>query len=477
MAALLRYGLTSSSREGFAVPPTTIMREALGIGLGSDQRISSWVRNGIRSGTHFDVTTPDQRQLPPAQRQQLAEYFQAAGRSDSKPIVTFNATSRTIEDGKQANSQGEMRAFQVQEMARFYGIPLPLLSVDIRQWGAAVNEQIAKLAYRWGVKLHLDRVLTAIALRVLRPGEHFEIDPMELVKGDYQGMKDFLMALQGDAQREPIATKAELRKIAGLAREPDGAYAEPMNPKPNAGALSRSGMTLKPAVRNVLGHFGVHASALDRWTPELQSSDDSSEILIYGPIVPDRELAWMREWMGDESAVSGKSFREELKAVEGDVTIRINSPGGDAWEGSTMVQAINERSGMVRCMVDGLAGSAASLVMAACTDITMAKLSNVMIHGASSWNYGTADDFRKVADLLEKINEQAASLYLERMTDLSADDVLALMTEETWYTAEEAVEVGLADRVYQKDDKDPDMNARRIIEQRERRFQAVMAAI
>ena len=102
--------------------------------------------------------------------------------------------------------------------------------MDIRQWGAAVNEQIGKLAYRWGVSLHLERMLSALALRLLRQGERFIVDPMQLVKGDSEGMKDLLMALQGDAQRKPIATHAELRKIASLAKEPDGEYASTMQP-------------------------------------------------------------------------------------------------------------------------------------------------------------------------------------------------------------------------------------------------------
>ena len=106
---------------------------------------------------------------------------------NQNPLVTESTDSSIIGTHPQNADDQELRNFQVQEIARYYGIPLPLLSVSIRQWGAAVNEQISKLGYRWGVKLHLDRILAPLRLKLLMPGERFRIDPTELVRGDTEG--------------------------------------------------------------------------------------------------------------------------------------------------------------------------------------------------------------------------------------------------------------------------------------------------
>lgn len=237
---LLRYGFTASTRQGFALAPVVALREALGIGLQSDRYVGGWFKRGSKNGLHVNWKLPPESEgFTPDQRKELASYVKTAVRN-SEPLVTFNAESTKIDDTPQDSESGELRNFQVQEIARFYGIPLPLLSVSIRQWGAAVNEQIGKLGYRWGMKTHLDRLLSAMALPLLKMGERFVVDPTELVRGDAEGMKDLIMALQGDAQRAPVATGPELRHIAGLPRDPDGAYLEAPMQKPVEGQQANS---------------------------------------------------------------------------------------------------------------------------------------------------------------------------------------------------------------------------------------------
>ena len=107
----------------------------------------------------------------------------------------------------------------MEEIARIYGLPLPLLSAPLGQWTRGVNEQVMKMAWRTGVRPHLDRFLGALKTRLLLPGERFEVDPSEFVRGDAGGISDMLTAMQGDAQRNPVASERELRHIAGLPRE------------------------------------------------------------------------------------------------------------------------------------------------------------------------------------------------------------------------------------------------------------------
>ena len=223
--------------------------------------------------------------------------------------------------------------------------------------------------------------------------------------------------------------------------------------------------TLERTQAKLLSEIQVSAEAYAKFAtnekPSLQYTGDDNEILIYGLIVSDDIATIYREWFGDESVISARMFKELLADIAGDVLIRINSPGGDAFECSAIVQAIQERNDDVSCMVDGLAASAASLIMASCRDVTMAKLSMVMIHCASSFAYGNAKELKSFVKVLEEIDQQAVSVYRDRM-DKSDRQILNLMEEETWFSAENTVKEGLADQVYKPkdgEDDDSDMNA------------------
>ena len=223
---LLRYGLTSGSRDGFALSPFVALKTALGIGLGSDKFVEGWFERGPKTKTHVNYKTPENKAAPTqAQRQELADWIAKLFRED-KPLVTFDAETSTLDDRPQDTEALELRNFQVEEIARFYGIPLPLLSVPVRQYGAAFNEQISKLAYRWGVSIHVNRILMPMSQRLLAAGERFLIDPIELVRGDSSGIKDMIESLRGDAQREPIASISEMRHASGLPRDSDGEIRE-----------------------------------------------------------------------------------------------------------------------------------------------------------------------------------------------------------------------------------------------------------
>ena len=224
---LLRYGQNVSTRDGFSLAPVQALGLALEIGLGGDTYVKDWFMMGPKSNLHFDLQPIEGVQRPTPKQQEEIKKRIIESTMKRQPVVTYNTKSTQIEDHPQSREAAALREFTVQEVARFYGVPLPLLSVSIRTWGAAVNEQIGKLGYRWGVKLHLNRILASLQVRLLRPGQRFIIDPTELVKGDAEGIKDLINALQGDAQRRPIATREELRYIAGLPREAMGEFLEP----------------------------------------------------------------------------------------------------------------------------------------------------------------------------------------------------------------------------------------------------------
>lgn len=154
--------------------------------------------------------------------------------------------------------------------------------------------------------------------------------------------------------------------------------------------------------------------------------------------------------------VSADGFRAELGAINGDIELHLNSPGGDVFDGIAIYNQLKQaqaRGSQVRIVVDSLAASAASFIAQAASpgQLEMAPHSEMMIHEGFSMGIGNAGDFRKLAGDLERVSNNIASIYAER----AGKDVgywRDLMQEETWLSAAAAVEMGLADRIQGEDD-------------------------
>ena len=135
------------------------------------------------------------------------------------------------------------------------------------------------------------------------------------------------------------------------------------------------------------------------------------------------------------------------------VNVHLNTPGGDIFEGVAIYNQLLAHSGEVNVFVDSLAASAGSLIAMAGKNITMKPASFIMIHNGWSRIAGDSTDLRAEADLLDKINVQFADVYAKR-TGKTRAEMLAFMDKETWFTADEAVEIGMASNKWDgKEDK------------------------
>ncbi|NHZ62620.1 head maturation protease, ClpP-related [Massilia genomosp. 1] len=144
--------------------------------------------------------------------------------------------------------------------------------------------------------------------------------------------------------------------------------------------------------------------------------------------------------------VSASAFNKELAGLHGKkVTLRVNSPGGDVFDGRAMAAAIAQH-GNVHAVIEGLAASAATYVTAACASVAIAAGSFYMIHNAWTMVYGNKDDLTETAALLGKIDESIVADYM-RKTGKSTEEIVAWMSAETWFTADEAVTNGFVDAV------------------------------
>ena len=162
---------------------------------------------------------------------------------------------------------------------------------------------------------------------------------------------------------------------------------------------------------------------------------------IEGPIAEE-------SWFGDEC--SSREFVKALKDV-GNVTVHINSPGGDVMAGAEIYSALREHSlngrGRVTVIVTALAASAASVVAMAGDEILISPVAYMMIHNPWSIAYGDAKEMRKTARTLDEITEGLITAYQQR-TGKSRDQLKRMRENETWMSAQTCVDEGFADGVY-----------------------------
>ncbi|MDQ7910250.1 Clp protease ClpP [Phytohabitans sp. ZYX-F-186] len=154
--------------------------------------------------------------------------------------------------------------------------------------------------------------------------------------------------------------------------------------------------------------------------------------------------------------VSARDFVMELRGVKAQkIMLHINSPGGEVFDGVAIHAALVNHPAHVVAIVDGLAASAASFIAMAGDEIEVEKAGRLMIHDASGGCLGNAKDMREMADLLDSLSQTIAEIYADRAGG-TVEEWREAMLAETWFTAAEAVEKGLADRVAGDDSDEPD---------------------
>lgn len=146
--------------------------------------------------------------------------------------------------------------------------------------------------------------------------------------------------------------------------------------------------------------------------------------------------------------VAGVDVTKALAKLQGanSIDLRINSAGGDVFEGVAIYEALQRFSGRIVAHVDGLAASAASFIAMAADEIRIAPMGFVMVHEAHGGAIGRSTEMRQVADTLDKISGTIAKAYASR-TGMNEADAQALMKAETWFDADEAIASGFADRL------------------------------
>jgi ATP-dependent Clp endopeptidase proteolytic subunit ClpP len=148
--------------------------------------------------------------------------------------------------------------------------------------------------------------------------------------------------------------------------------------------------------------------------------------------------------------IPAKAFLDELKALGSvtELTVRINSPGGSVFDGVAIYNALKRHDAAITVWVDGIAASIASMIAMAGDEVVMPENAMLVLHDPSGLVAGTASDMRAMAEALDRMKAGMVTAYRDKSGRDDAE-IDALMAAETWLSAHEALELGLADRVEQ----------------------------
>lgn len=148
--------------------------------------------------------------------------------------------------------------------------------------------------------------------------------------------------------------------------------------------------------------------------------------------------------------VNAGQFIKDFKAIDdgqSPVTVAINSPGGDVFDGFALNGWAQRLGARCTARIDGMAASAASVIAVGAHQVVIGQSAMMMIHNPWTVTYGGAEDLRKTADMMDKARDGILAAYRRKAPSIEDADLLRMLDEETWLTAEEAVALGLADVV------------------------------
>ena len=164
------------------------------------------------------------------------------------------------------------------------------------------------------------------------------------------------------------------------------------------------------------------------------TENQTPELLVYGEI---------SEWYG----VDSKTFAQQLQQIDNDeINVRINSYGGEVFTASAIYSMLKRHKATVNVFIDGIAASAASVIAMAGDNITMPENAMLMIHNPLTWTQGNANELRETAELLDKVRDTLVATYRNK-TGLDDATIIKLLDEETYLTAQEALEHGFIDAI------------------------------
>lgn len=186
------------------------------------------------------------------------------------------------------------------------------------------------------------------------------------------------------------------------------------------------------------------------WKNQTQMNQETQEAVTTRTLFLNGTIA-EESWFDDD--ITPALFKEELLSGSGDITVWINSPGGDCVAAAQIYNMLMDYKGNVTVNIDGIAASAASVIAMAGTKVMVSPVSMLMIHNPATMAFGDSAEMQKAIAMLEEVKESIINAY-EIKTGLSRAKISHLMDAETWMNANMAIELGFADEIMKRDTQD-----------------------
>lgn len=182
------------------------------------------------------------------------------------------------------------------------------------------------------------------------------------------------------------------------------------------------------------------------WKTQTVTNQETQETVTERTLFLNGTIA-EESWFDDD--VTPQIFKDELNSGSGDITVWINSPGGDCIAAAQIYNMLMDYKGNVTVKIDGIAASAASVIAMAGTKVLVSPVSMLMIHNPMTVAYGNSAEMQKAIDMLGSVKDSILNAY-EIKTGLSRTKLSHLMDAETWMDANKAIELGFADELMQR---------------------------
>lgn len=183
-----------------------------------------------------------------------------------------------------------------------------------------------------------------------------------------------------------------------------------------------------------------------KWKNQMTTNQETQEQTMERTLFLNGTIA-EESWFDDD--VTPQIFKDELNSGSGDITVWINSPGGDCIAAAQIYNMLMDYKGNVTVKIDGIAASAASVIAMAGTKVLVSPVSMLMIHNPMTVAYGNSAEMQKAIDMLGSVKDSILNAY-EIKTGLSRTKLSHLMDAETWMDANKAIELGFADELMQR---------------------------
>lgn len=190
-----------------------------------------------------------------------------------------------------------------------------------------------------------------------------------------------------------------------------------------------------------------------KWKNQMTTNQETQETAMERTLFLNGTIA-EESWFDDD--VTPQLFKDELLSGSGDITVWINSPGGDCVAAAQIYNMLMDYKGNVTIKIDGIAASAASVIAMAGTKVIVSPVSMMMIHNPMTAAFGNATEMEKAIAMLDEVKESIINAY-EIKTGMSRAKLSHLMDAETWMNANMAVELGFADEIMQRTAEDEEV--------------------